>query len=218
MIRYADNFIIIAPSKEVLINYVLPKLREFLANLGLTLHGGKTRIVHRDEGVNFLGFNMRVYHENGKSPCIVTPTKEAVKRLLDRVKKILSTNKQATYADIIDKLNPLLRGWAEYYRFSNTKRTFVHVDYRVWKMLWYWCMRRHKKDNKGKQWVKRKYFRRIGSRSWVFADTDQHQLFYAASQQSKARQYVKVAGHNSPLDSSLRAYWIKRQGTTSSTW
>ena len=57
LVRYADDFVVTAPSREVLENYVRPKLEQFLAERGLALSEAKTRIVHIDEGFNFLGFH-----------------------------------------------------------------------------------------------------------------------------------------------------------------
>jgi RNA-directed DNA polymerase len=65
LIRYADDFVVTAPSREVLEGYVIPRLAEFLAGRGLELSQAKTRIVHIDDGFDFLGFNLR-HFPNGK--------------------------------------------------------------------------------------------------------------------------------------------------------
>ncbi len=59
LIRYADDFVVTAPSREVLEDYVVPRLTEFLASRGLSLSEAKTRIVHINDGFNFLGFTVR---------------------------------------------------------------------------------------------------------------------------------------------------------------
>jgi len=210
VIRYADDFVIIAPSREIIIEYVLPRLREFLVGRGMALHGGKTRIVHRDEGVNFLGFNLRNFNRSDGPHFIIQPSKEAIKWHLAHVKEILSWNKQATHAEIIDRLNPILRGWAEYYKYSNAKKVFQYIDYRVFGMLWRWCRRRHEREGKGLRWIRQKYFKRDRRRRWVFADTEEHQLFATAYQRIYARFYRKVVLHHSPFDATLREYWRKR--------
>jgi RNA-directed DNA polymerase len=210
VVRYADDFVVMAPSKEVLVEYVLPEICEYLAKIGMTLSGAKTRIVHRDEGVDFLGFNLRQFNKERRSHFLIQPSKKALDRHMVHVKTILSRNKQDTQANIINRLNPVLRGWAVYYRYSNARRVFQYISHRVFQMLWQWCCRRHEKEGKGKRWIKQKYFKQIGTRKWVFADQPDHQLFATAYQRASLKDYQKVVLHNSPFDATLREYWEKR--------
>lgn len=212
LIRYADDSVGIASSRESIITHVIPKLRDFLAGMGMELNNAKTRIVHRTEGFDFLGFRIQQFISVGNKFCVIKPSKDRVKLFLQKVKRILMMNKQATQEDIIKILNPVIRGWVHYFKHCHAKKTFVYIDFRIYKMLWWWCMRRHKKENKGKQWVKRKYFRCIGTRNWVFADSDDHQLFYASYLIVNSRGYNKVKGRNSPMDPDLHDYWLKRHG------
>ncbi len=210
LIRYADDFVVCAPSREVILGYVTPKLREFLAARGLKLRESKTRVVHRDEGVDFLGFSIRQFNCSARPVCLAKPSKNAIKKHLARVKEYLSRNKQAKVIDVIKKLNPILRGWANYYRFCNAKETFGYIDHRVWQMLWRWSIRRH--PNKGKRWVKHHYFRRIETRDWNFCDVLGITLFQSESVKVDSKRYVKVQGYSSPFDSLLHSYWERRHG------
>jgi RNA-directed DNA polymerase len=211
-IRYVDDFVIIAPSREILVEYVIPRLREFLRERGLALKEAKTRIVHREEGFNFLGFHVQQYVGKYRSICAVMPTKENVKKLLHEVKEILMTHKQVVQADLINMLNPKLRGWANYYRFCNAKSTFARIDHRVFQMLWWWSCRRHKGENKKLSWLKDKYFPRVGTWKWTFADKLDHALFCTSLVKCDMKRYVKVKGDASPFDPSLNQYWLKRHG------
>ncbi len=208
VIRYADDFVVTAPSKEILADYVVPRLRELLRDRGLTLSEAKTRILHRDEGFDFLGFHLQQFTGSGNSLCVIKPSKEAIKRHLRDVKEILSQWKQVKQTDLIDRLNPVLRGWANYFRYSHAKRTFAYIDHRVWEMLWHWCKRRH--NDKNVQWVKDKYFLKSGKRDWIFADKPEHTLYITA--RTHIRQYVKVKGNASPFDAGLEEYWNGRRG------
>ncbi len=209
LIRYADDFVVTAPSREIIIDYVLPKLRSFLKERGMELNEAKTKIVYRDEGFDFLGFNIRQYHSRARSICLVKPSKEAVKRHLRHVKTVLSTNKQLKADELVSKLNPIIRGWANYYRYSNAKETFNYIDHLIWKMLWQWCLRRHK--SKGKQWVRRRYFMDIGKRSWVFGEKKENVLLFCKSFRAGVR-YASVKEYNSPYDADLHEYWRNRYG------
>ena len=212
LVRYADDFVNAAPSREVIITHVIPILRSFLAERGLALKGAKTRIVHIEDGFDFLGFSLRQFPcKTGKFACIVRPSKESVKKLLGHVSEVLSRNKQAKADDIVTRLNQIIIGWCNYYRWCNAKATFGYIDSRIWQMLWRWCVRRHesKDKNKSKGWIKNRYFMRVGNRDWVFGERADHVLQLAARIKIGNR-YVKVKGCNSPYDPALHAYWEKR--------
>jgi RNA-directed DNA polymerase len=207
LIRYADDFIVCAPSREILSDHVIPELRAFLSDRGLSLNQGKTHIVHREEGFDFLGFNIRQYKNKARSICLAKPSKKSIQRLLKTIKEILMTNKQAKVDDIIKRLNSIVRGWGNYHRYSNAKKTFAYIDYRIWQMLWWWTLRRHK--NKSKQWVRWKYFPTIQGRNWVFSNGKGLNLIFMANIRINQR-YAKVKGYNSPYDPDLHQYWQKR--------
>jgi RNA-directed DNA polymerase len=86
---------------------------------------------------------------------------------LRKIKHWLNTNKQIRQDQVIRHLNPILWGWAAFYRHQNSFSTFRYVEWRVFRMVWSWAMRRH--PNKGKGWVKRRYFQRVYGRDWQFA-------------------------------------------------
>ncbi|OPK04084.1 hypothetical protein BZ164_12425 [Pseudomonas veronii] len=76
---------------------------------------------------------------------------------LGKIREVIKANKTSNQANLIRLLNPILRGWAHYYCHVVAKATFNRVDSIVWSMLWQWALRRH--PNKGKRWVKKKYFK-----------------------------------------------------------
>jgi len=201
VIRYADDFVVLAPSRQVLEEYVIPRLTSFLAERGLTVSATKSRIAHRDEGFNFLGFNIRRY--GGK--LLIKPQKEKVQRHLGQIREVLKRNKQVTQEHIIQLLNPIITGWTNYYRHWVAKETFVYVQHRIWQMLWHWAKRRHR--NKPTAWIRRRYFKREGNRNWVFGN-EQATLRNPAA--VPIVRYVKVRGHSSPYNPALREYWQQR--------
>ncbi|WP_371803591.1 group II intron reverse transcriptase/maturase [Candidatus Lokiarchaeum ossiferum] len=111
VIRYADDFIISAPSKEILVQYLLPKLTVLLRNRGLSLNQAKTHIVHLEQGFNFLEFHIRQFSGEQQSICLYKPSKEAIQKVLTKIKDFLSHNKQAKQEDVIKYLNPIIWGW-----------------------------------------------------------------------------------------------------------
>jgi RNA-directed DNA polymerase len=125
----------------------------------LALAPEKTVLTHIDEGFDFLGQNVRKY--SGK--LLIKPSRKSVRNLLGKVSDIVKGQKTITAAKLIAELNPVLRGWANYHRHVVAKETFNYVDYRVWKLLWQWCRRRH--QNRPKRWIKDKYFKSVGPRN-----------------------------------------------------
>lgn len=212
MARYADDFIITGYSREWLEDEVKPVVAEFLAERGLILSPEKTKITHIEEGFNFLGWNFRKY--NGK--LLIKPSKANVKAHLNKIREIIQTNRTTKQASLIKLLNPVLRGWANYHRHSVAKATFGRVDYCVWLMLWQWAVRRH--PNKGKAWVKAKYFKNRGPRNWVFTATEEKEdgtiREYILFQESDMpiERHIKIKSKANPHDPEWHSYFEARWG------
>ncbi|GGJ56870.1 group II intron reverse transcriptase/maturase [Deinococcus roseus] len=196
--RFADDFIVTAPSKERIEDYVMPKLQAFLKERGLEFSEAKTRITHVDEGFNFLGFTIRRF----KRAVLTYPQKEKVKQYVSNIRSHLKNNKQARTEKIIRKLNLMIRGWINYYRFSAAKSTFNKLDYLMWLMLWRWAKRRHPK--KSGRWVRKRYF----TQHWTFHEGD---MMLQRHTKVPVTRYVKVQGKASPLNPGLRSYWKNRR-------
>jgi RNA-directed DNA polymerase len=162
LIRYADDFVITGTSQEVLVQ-VKAVVAAFLAERGLLLSPEKTKITQISEGFDFLGFNVRTY--SGK--LLITPSKDAKNRVFRDVRDIIRGNKTARQQNLIGLLNPVIRGWANYYRHVVSKRAFGKLDSLIWRALWRWAKRQH--PNKERRWVKNRYFHALGPRFWVFA-------------------------------------------------
>jgi RNA-directed DNA polymerase len=167
MVRYADDFIITGNSKEWLEQEVKPAVVEFLAERGLVLSPEKTRVTHIKDGFDFLGWNIRKY--SGK--LLMKPSKANAKAHIGKIREVIKANRPAKQTDLIKQLNPVLRGWANYHSHVVAKKTFTRIDSNVWSMLWRWAVRRH--PNKGARWVKERYFKTRGTRTWVFAATEE---------------------------------------------
>ena len=213
-IRYADDFVITGETPEFLRNDVLPVVREFLLERGLTLSEEKTVITHIDDGFDFLGQNVR--KSNGK--LLIKPSKSAVKSFLARIRAITKDNKMVTQELLIRKLNPVIRGWVNYHRYVVSSETFSWVDYQIYKCLWQWAKRKHK--NKGHRWIARKYWHSIGTRKWTFAvqlnknaQTQEPQyltLEYATN--TKIIRFKKIVAEANPFDERWDGYFEERDG------
>ena len=117
--------------------------------------------------------------------------------------------------DLIDQLNPKIRGWANYHRHVVSKRTFGRVDYSIFSSLWKWARRRH--PNKSPRWFKPKYFAQRGNRDWSFfgetcddeGQTNKVWLHYAKS--TPIKRHVKVKGEANPYDPTYETYFEERE-------
>lgn len=205
-VRYADDFIITGISKELLEFEVRPIVEAFMAERGLSLSPEKTVITHISEGFNFLGQNVRKYSDK----CLIKPSRKNVKTFLANVREILNGNKTAPAWLIVQKLNPMIRGWANYHRAVVAKETFNYVDYRIWKMLWQWCKRRH--SNRRKRWIRCKYFKTVGQRHWVFqgvsSDGKIFSLLYAND--TPIKWHIKIKAEANLYDPAFETYFEQR--------
>lgn len=204
LIRYADDFVVTAPTREVLETHVKPRIEEFLRDRGLTLSEAKTRIVEINEGFDFLGFHVRKYGHGEKT--LVVPQKEKVVKHLRAIKAYLDTHRQAPAGQVIRDLNPVIRGWSNYYRHVSASRTFAKVRHRQWQVLWRWAKRRHPK--KPRRWVKARYFRDDGY--WTFQAGEAE---LAKPDATPITRFTKVAGRQTPYDPAHRQYWRTRMKT-----
>jgi len=139
LVRFADDFIITASSKEVLEKEVKPLVEAFMRERGLELSAEKTLITHMTDGFDFLGQNVRKY--NGK--LIIKPSKKNVKSFLEKVRKRVKAHQGATAGHLILLLNPLIRGWARYDPHGVSTSTCQAVETAILDMLWQSASERH---------------------------------------------------------------------------
>jgi RNA-directed DNA polymerase len=211
-VRFADDFIVTGPSKEVLETQVKPLIEVFLRERGLVLSSEKTVITHIEDGFDFLGQNVRKYH--GK--LLITPSRKNVKAFLTKVRTVIKGHKQATAGNLIWLLNPLIRGWALYHRHVVSKATFGAVDHAIFKALWQWAKRRH--PHKSRAWVRATYFHTRGDNHWVFTGevrdpkgTTEQVWLFSASKMPIVR-HVKVREQANPYDPCWEVYFEERLG------
>jgi RNA-directed DNA polymerase len=211
VIRYADDFIVTGGSREILQHRVIPAIQEFLTARGLNLSGEKTKITRIDYGFDFLGQHLRKYGDK----YIPTPSKGAVKAIIAKTGRIIKDHSGGSAWEMIARLNQVIRGWANYHRHICSKRTFAHVDDRIFKQIWNWAVRRHK--SKGKRWIRNRYFRSVNFRNWSFFATQKTErgaskfldLFHAMT--TKIVRHVKIRSMANPYDKNWQPYFATRR-------
>lgn len=233
-VRYADDFVLMYPDKVVLENLV-KVIQEFLKPIGLELNSKKTRIIHTlsyhdtPPGFTFLGFdiiqkekwnNMRKATTKRDSSqtfiTLITPSKEEVKAHKLKLREIIRRYRGASQERLIQKLNPIIQGWALSKHTQISSKIFQALDMYVFMHLWKWARRRHPKMSKFK--LKAKYWHQEGGRNWVFGIKTYEEITLRLQEHSKisVQRYAKVRGSASPFDGNI-IYWTKRTGTFNPT-
>jgi len=213
LVRYADDFIITGRTKELLEGEVKPLVEQFLQARGLELSPKKTVITHVEQGFDFLGQNVRKY-PNGK--LLIKPSRKNVKTFLDGIRKIIKAGLGLSAAELMDWLNPKIRGWANYHRHVVSKRVYKRVDRAIFISSWQWARRRHPEKSQG--WLKKKYFERQGQNNWRFfgescdKDGTPHKVRLLLASRTPIQRHVKVKGEANPYDPAYETYFEKREG------
>jgi RNA-directed DNA polymerase len=207
LVRYADDLVAMCGSREQA-EQVKQRLAVWLAPRGLRINEDKTRIVFLEDGFDFLGFQIRRYR-NGK--LLIKPSKAAVQRFRARLTAEMRALRGANAQAVIRRLNPVIRGWAAYYRTVVSKKAFVDLDTHMWKLAFSWAKRSH--PNKPNRWVVDRHFgafRRSRSDRWVFGDRDSGAYLAKFAWTPIVRHQV-VKGSASPDDPALAEYWAERR-------
>jgi RNA-directed DNA polymerase len=215
VVRYADDFVVFCETEEDALDVRDRVLPAWLAERGLSLSQEKTRIVHLSEGFDFLGFNVRHY------PCPqtarsgyklrITPSKKAVLSKVGEIRDIWLALRGHSVKAVLWKLNPIIRGWANYYRKSVASRTFGKLD----KWMFHRQVRfaRHTHPEKSWKWMCKRYWGKLNDKrddNWVFGDKHSGKYLLKFSW-FKIVRHELVRGASSPDDPELRDYWWQRQ-------
>ena len=216
LIRYADDFVILHEDVKVVLQ-AKTVIQEWLNQVGLELKPEKTKIAHTLEeyggnkpGFDFLGFTIRQWKVKTTKQgfkTLIKPSSKSIKTHYRKLAGIYDSHKNAPTKALIAKLNPVIRGWANYFSTVVSKEVFSEIDNLLWTRVWRWASRRH--PNKSANWVKKKYFPKVkGTRNWVLNDGE-----YILNQHSDVPiiRHKKVKGNKSPYDGDW-TYWSSRIG------
>ena len=230
LIRYADDFVILHEDITV-VQRCQQVIAEWLKGMGLELKPSKTRLTHtlnkyedNEPGFDFLGFNVQQFpagkHTSGMNTnkellgfgTIITPSSQKIKVHYEKIVSTINAHKCAPQSALIRNLNPIIRGWANYYSTVVSKEAYSQLDNLVYLKLRVWAKRRH--NSKTPKWIARKYWQTIGGDNWVFATPQKGKnpmrLFRHSS--TPIVRHVKVKGEASPYDGDL-IYWSSRMGS-----
>jgi len=206
LIRYADDLVALCHSRDQA-EQVKARLAVWLAPRSLTFNEDKTRITTLDDGFDFLGFNVRRY----RGKLLIKPSKAAVRRIRERLRTELRSLRGSNAAAVIARLNPIVRGWAAYYRTVVSSETFTALDHYLWKLTYKWA--KHTHPNKPTSWIIIRYYGKFNqSRNdrWVFGDRDSGAYLHRFAWTRIVRHQM-VTGTASTDDPALTSYWANRR-------
>jgi len=227
-VRYADDFVVIHRDLNIL-KECIKETRAWLSGMGLEISEEKSAIKDVRQGFLFLGFQVimiRRHYRNGKYKIHIRPSTQNIKRLLDKMGSIIRRNKASSSYDLIEKLRPILIGWANYFRTSECISVFKKVTHLIYLKLRAWVFRREKRGNKmGRYALRSKYFPNKGTYyydgkvhngNWVFVgkkktkDGASKWNFLPYLAWVSSRKHVKVRSNESPYNPDSGIYWNNR--------
>jgi RNA-directed DNA polymerase len=227
-VRYADDFVILYPHIEVL-ERVVKEVEKWLFSLGMKISKYKSSIRNtlyehngNPPGFTFLGFYFShkkcgigkttwVANEHKREPLGYylrqKPDKNSIQKHMDRVRDVIKRMEKRPQEELIGTLDPIVRGWTQYYAFTDNAKVFRYCDERMfWRLMRYAC-NRHK--SKGKKWIIKKYFHEMNGRKWIFSTPDRKLSIKLYSKGVGRNRYVKITKEKSPYDGDTR-YWENR--------
>jgi RNA-directed DNA polymerase len=218
LVRYADDMVVCCYSRQQA-EQVKAQLADWLAPRGLVFNEDKTRIVDLEEGFDFLGFNLRRYrYRHQPAKLLIRPSQDAVRRIRHRLAEELRNLRGCNAMAVIARLNPIIRGWAAYYRGVVSSKVFNALDNHMWWLTYRWA--RHSHPTKSKKWIVRRYFGRFNkfrNNQWVFGARDHvvndrgDVAFLVKFAWTAIVRHQLVAGRASPDDPHLIDYWVARR-------
>jgi RNA-directed DNA polymerase len=229
VVRYADDFVILH-SNKVEIQKAAERAAKWLQDMGLQLSPSKTRMTHtldlceENVGFDFLGFHVQQYRvgktHTGKDTCgrplgyktLIRPSKKAVKSHTREIGQRLRALRNASQERVISELNPIIRGWCNYYRWVVCSEVFATCDQNTFWQLARWSNARH--HGKGKRWTGRKYHIQVDTQTrfgMYIKDKvgNLRPIYVRYHAETHSQDYVKVRGTASLYDGNL-LYWAKR--------
>jgi RNA-directed DNA polymerase len=210
VITYADDFVALCHSREQA-ETVQAWIGAWLKDRGLSLNREKTRIGRIDNGFNFLSFTIRRYYVQSGTKVLTKPSRDALQKIRRRNAAELRSLRGASPIEVINTMNPIIRGQANYFRPGASKKAYQALDDHLWQHLHKWARRRHPKKNR--KWVASRYFGSFNPtrrNKWVYGD-QQTGAYLHQYAWTKIVRHVPVIGRHSPDDPALARYWADRR-------
>jgi RNA-directed DNA polymerase len=160
IVRYADDWVLLVSGTREHAEGLREEAAAVLAPMGMRLSEEKTKIVHIDEGFDFLGWHLQRQRKRGTEKRFVYtyPSAKALASVKAKVRTLTRGGTNQTLEDLLDRLNPVLRGWANFFKYGSSSRTLSYLRAFTWHRLICWLRHKHPQGN-WKQ-LRRRYLQR----------------------------------------------------------
>lgn len=182
VVQYADTFVVLHP-RLAGVRQARTMAQAWLQELGLAWQTGQATLAHTlrpyqgKVGFDFLGWTVRQCpvgsnraHGVAGLAISIRPGRAHVARHMQDIKRVINENVAVSQETLIRRLNPLVWSWAADCKALGATEDLAACDHRLCWLLWRWARRRH--PNKGRGWVRERYWRRVGNRRWAFGARD----------------------------------------------
>jgi RNA-directed DNA polymerase len=144
LVRYADDFVLMIAGDKAHAESLRDEVADVLAGMGLRLSMEKTHVTHIDEGFGFLGFRIQRQTKRGSNHRYVYTwvSRRSLTAIKARVKAISKIGTNNPLSDLLRQLNPVLRGWTNYFRHAVAKSTFSYLQAFTWRRVIGWLRRK----------------------------------------------------------------------------
>jgi RNA-directed DNA polymerase len=207
LVRYADDFVVFFKTKEEA-EEGRTKLILWLKERGLELSEEKTRITNIDEGFDFLGFNIRRYQtatSRKGTKVFIKPSRKSVQTIKTKLKLIFRESVGYTMENLISKVNPVIKGWANYFKIGVSSRTFTTLDNYLMVLQHSWTRRKHMRKSWG--WRKRYWGNYRKGAMWCFGKPELYMMMF---QWTLIERHTCVQRFACWDDPDLQEYWKER--------
>jgi RNA-directed DNA polymerase len=158
LVRYADDFLVFARTREEA-EQAKRKLEAWFKDRGLVFSEEKTRVIHLEEGFDFLGFNVRLFPDKRSKQgyrLLIRPSGKSVKAHARRLKELFREYRGHPADTLCKMVNPVIKGWTNYFRVGVSSRIFSKLGDYLFKLQWRWARWQHPRKSKG--WRRRRYW------------------------------------------------------------
>jgi RNA-directed DNA polymerase len=157
LVRYADDFVVLVAGTRDHTGALRDQVAAVLSPIGLRLSEEKTVITHIDEGFDFLGFHIQRKRKQGtqRRTLYTYPSKTSLAEVKAKVRALTQGNTNQTLANLLQRVNPVLRGWANYFRHGVSARTFDYLNAWSWRRVVNWLRHKHRRANW--TWLRRRH-------------------------------------------------------------
>ena len=209
IVRYADDFVFVAKTEKEA-KEAKSYIGRVLKVVGVELSDEKTHITEISDGFDFLGFTIRKYKSNRVETLLTRPSEENVRKVIKKLQATFDFAYETgrSIDELIRMLNPVVRGWANYYRHFVAKRAFRYITDRMWKMTLKYLLRRYPTRNK--KWIMRNHMTKVRGDQWILYDRNTDNKLLKMSGISISR-FIKVKSDVRVYDSKATEYWEKRE-------